>query len=729
MSWIGELRDKSVLRADAVAGITVALVLIPQSMAYAQLAGLPAYFGLYAAFLPPMIAALLGSSRQLATGPVAVVSLLSAAALEPIATAGSDGFIAYAILLALLVGLFQLALGLLRLGVLVNFLSHSVVLGFTNAAAIIIATSQLSKIFGVSVEKAPHHYETVWNTLIAATQNTHWPTFVMAVIAFGSMMIIKRFMPKLPGVLIAVTLTTVLSLVLGFENQRTIEMKQLDDGSIRQLISAQLKSRKEIAGFDDRIKAADTKYKEAAAKYGENSFTALSAMHALNKERLRLERRQKAAKDGMNKIKAVRLQHVAAKEGADINEDTVRYFPESNAPKRRKADDLVWHITRVNDDGTMVAHAGGRVVGQIPEGLPSFKVPTWDWGVVSQIFISAIAIGLIGFMEAISIAKAMAARTRQRLDANQELVGQGIANITGSLFQSYAISGSFSRSAVNIGAGAKTGFSSVVTSLVVVITLLWLTPLLYHLPQATLAAVIMMAVAGLVNFKAIHHTWKVKRSDGAISMLTFVLTLAFAPHLENAIVIGVLLSLGLFLYQTMKPRVAILSRHPDGSLRDADLFNLDVCKEIMMVRFDGSLYFANTSYFEDTILQKSAQSPELKYVIVDGQGINEIDATGEEMLRELAERLEKAGVTMVFTQFKKQVMDVLWSSGFLERMGENRFFRRADKALDYVWKQLGEDHEVDCPLNTVCRLEAPKASSQSSKGFMGLFKPRVAPES
>ncbi|MDH5633954.1 MAG: SulP family inorganic anion transporter [Gammaproteobacteria bacterium] len=729
LSWIGELRDKAVLRADIIAGITVALVLIPQSMAYAQLAGLPPYFGLYAAFLPPMIAAIFGSSRQLATGPVAVVSLLSAAALEPLATAGSSGFVAYAIMLALLVGLFQLALGLLRLGVLVNFLSHSVVLGFTNAAAIIIATSQLGKIFGVTVEKAPHHYETVWNTLAAASENTHWPTLIMAVLAFAMIIGLRRINPRIPGVLLAVAVTTLLSFAMSFEKAREIELKQLDDRSVRQLITAHLDLQKEIAGFDERIKAATAKHKAAAEKHGEASFTALSAVHELNKERLRLERRQKAAKDSLNKIKAVRLQHVEAAENVDINEDSVRYFPEGEAPKGRKADKLVWRITRLNKDGSLVAHAGGQVVGSIPEGLPSFKLPDWNWGAVSQIFVSAIAIALIGFMEAISIAKAMAARTRQRLDANQELVGQGIGNIVGSFFQSYATSGSFSRSAVNIGAGAKTGLSSVITSLVVVITLLWLTPLLYHLPQATLAAVIMMAVIGLVNFKAIHHTWKVKRTDGAISMTTFVLTLAFAPHLENAIVIGLVLSLGLFLYQTMKPRVVTLSRHPDGSLRDAELFNLDTCKEILMIRFDGSLYFANTSYFEDMVLHKSANAPELKYVIVDGQGINEIDATGEEMLRELAERLEKAGVKMMFTQFKKQVMDVLWHSGFLERMGENRFFRRADKALDFVWKELGDDHELHCPLNTVCLLDSAKAGGQQrgSKGFMGLFKPRTSP--
>lgn len=569
LHWLGELRDRQALRADVIAGITVALVLIPQSMAYAQLAGLPTYYGLYAAFLPPMMAALFGSSRQLATGPVAMVSLLTAAALQPIATQGGDAYIAYAILLALMVGVFQLALGMLRLGVLVNFISHPVVMGFTNAAAIIIATSQLGKIFGVSVEKAELHYETVWNTLVVAATDTHWPTLGMAVLAFTIMIVLKRVNPKLPGVLIAVVVTTLISWGIGFE-------------------------------------------------------------------------------------------------------------------------------------------AGGKVVAKIPEGLPSFRLPHIDLETVLQLSGSAVAIALIGFMEAIAIAKAMAARTRQRLDVNQELVGQGLANITGSFFQSYAVSGSFSRSAVNIGAGAITGFSSVMTGLVVVVTLMWLTPLLYYLPLATLAAVIMMAVIGLVNIKALMHVWQVQRQDGAVALVTFVLTLALAPHLDQAIVIGVILSLVLYLYQTMKPRVAILSRHDDGSLRDAEVYSLETCPNISVIRFDGSLYFANTSYFEDRVLERLAQKPELKYVIVDGQGINEIDATGEEMLASLVERLEKSGVVIVFARLKKQVMDLLRKSGFLDRFGRDRFFGRTEMALDHAWKALGDDHEVDCPLNIVCPVDKPK---------------------
>jgi len=216
-------------RLDLIGGLTVALVLVPQSMAYAQLAGLPPYYGLYASFLPPMIAALFGSSRQLATGPVAVVSLMTATALEPLATAGSEQYVAYAILLALLVGLFQFLLGVLRLGLVVNFLSHPVVGGFTNAAAIIIATSQLSKIFGVAADKGEHHYETVWYVIKAAIESTHWPTFAFAVLAFAIMILLRHINRRWPNVLVAVIITTVASLLIHYDRNATATIDEIDD--------------------------------------------------------------------------------------------------------------------------------------------------------------------------------------------------------------------------------------------------------------------------------------------------------------------------------------------------------------------------------------------------------------------------------------------------------------------------------------------------------------------
>ena len=565
--WIGELKKPEVIKADLMAGITVALVLIPQSMAYAQLAGLPVYYGLYASFLPGIIAAVFGSSRQLATGPVAVVSLLTASALEPIAGSNPESYLVYAVILALFVGIFQLMLGLLKLGVLVNFLSHPVVMGFTNAAAIIIATSQISKFFGVTVDKAPHHYETVWRVIEAAIANTHLPTLGMALLSLSILILLKTYLPKVPNVLVAVVVTTLISWFFKFEE------------------------------------------------------------------------------------------------------------------------------------------IGGAVVGGIPAGLPGISIPSADWAEVSGLLTTAIAIALIGFMEAISIAKSMAARTQQKLDPNQELVGQGISNIASGLFQGYAVSGSFSRSAVNINAGAITGFSSVVTGIVVGITLLWLTPLMYHLPQATLAAVIVMAVVSLVKIEPIKYTWKVQPGDGVVALVTFVLTLLLAPHLEIGIIIGVVLSVGLFLQRTMRPRIAVLSRHPDGDLRDAETYGLSECPHIAVIRFDRSLYFANTGYFEEAILDRVAAQPELSYIIIDNKSVNEIDSTGVEMLHSLVRALSEAGVKLLFARTKLQIRVVFIRSGLVDLLGEDHFFPTDADALKYAWDRTYCEKEG---CTATCYLAVPK---------------------
>ena len=699
LAWSGELRDRKVLRADLIAGLTVALVLIPQSMAYAQLAGLPAYFGLYAAFLPPMVAALFGSSRQLATGPVAVVSLLTAAALEPIAASGSAGYIAYAITLSLIVGVFQLGLGLLRLGVVVNFLSHPVIIGFTNAAAIIIATSQLDKIFGVRTEKAAHHYETVWNTVVAATQQIHLPTFLFAVGAFTIMIVLRRQYPRVPNVLAAVAVTTLLAWLIQFERLETVALEQIQNEAVLEVLHDETGLKSEIPRLDKAMADAEQKYRSTLARFGTDSSRTLLAQHAFDTIRLKRERRIKTVKADLDEIKKNRFEYVPGTNG-----QPGLFYLRGHVPEGVTSDGRMWRIRSMEED-KLVMNGGGNVVGSIPRGLPSIALPKFDLGVILQLLSAAITISLLGFMEAISIAKAMATKTRQRLDANQELIGQGIGNILGSFTQSYPTSGSFSRSAVNIGAGAITGFSSVVTSVIVVVTLLWLTPLLYHLPQATLAAVIMMAVVGLINVKAVKHAWQANKQDGIVAVVSFSLTLAFAPHLDKGILVGAGLALILYLYRTMQPRVALLARHPDGTLRDAEVYGLESCANISMIRFDGSLYFANTSYFEDKVLGRVAAKPDLKYVIVVGDGINQIDASGEEMIALLAERLEKAGITLLFTGLKRQVLEVFQRTGLFDKLGEERFFRTDDLALDHVWQQLGNSHETDCPLNVVCQIK------------------------
>ena len=702
LAWTGELKNGRTLRADLLAGITVALVLIPQSMAYAQLAGLPAYFGLYAAFLPPMVAALFGSSRQLATGPVAVVSLLTAAALEPIAASGSAGYIAYAITLSLLVGLFQLSLGVLRLGVVVNFLSHPVIIGFTNAAAIIIATSQLDKIFGVRVDKAEHQYETVWNTITAAASQTHWPTLAMAVGAFTVMIALRRFFPRLPYVLIAVVITTLLALGINYERLQSTHYAQIESEAAQTVIREEISLKREIPELDKAVAAAEKKYLATHARHGTDDSRSLLSQHAWDTLKLKRDRRIRSAKTDLEELKKTRFEHVPGENG-----QPGKYYLRGHAPEGSATDGRVWRI-RAFDNEQLVMNGGGNVVGAVPQGLPSVQLPKFDLGVILQLLSAAITISLLGFMEAISIAKAMATQTRQRLDANQELIGQGIGNLVGSLSQSYPTSGSFSRSAVNISAGAVTGFSSVVTSLIVVITLLWLTPLLYHLPQATLAAVIMMAVVGLINVKAVRHAWQANKQDGLVAVVTFSLTLAFAPHLDKGILIGAGLALILYLYRTMQPRIAVLARHADGTLRDAEVFGLRACQNISMIRFDGSLYFANTSYFEDKVMDRVSAKPDLRYVIVVADGINQVDATGEDMLSHLVERLHAGNIEVLFTGLKTQVLGVFARTGFLNKIGPDRLFRTEDQALQYVWNKLGEGHEADCPLNIVCPVVPPK---------------------
>ncbi|MDT8387267.1 MAG: sulfate permease [Thiogranum sp.] len=581
--WIGELKNPATLRADLIAGITVALVLVPQSMAYAQLAGLPPYIGLYASFIPVMIAALMGSSRQLATGPVAVVSLMTAAALGPMVSSmglspqeSLATYLGLAALLAILVGLFQMLLGLFRLGVLVDFLSHPVVVGFTNGAAIIIATSQLSKLFGVTVEKAEHHYQTVWWVLVAASQNTHLLTLAMAILALAVMILLKKFAPKAPNVLLAVVITTLISWAFGYQS------------------------------------------------------------------------------------------------------------------------------------------LGGSVVGEVPAGLPGISLPEFDMATVLNLGAAAVTISLIGFMEAIAIAKAMAAETRQRLDTNQELFGQGLSNLTAGLFGAYPVSGSFSRSAVNISAGAKTGFSSIVTGSVVAITLLFLTPLLYHLPQATLAAVIIMAVVNLVKIEPIKHAMKVQKHDGVVAIITFVLTLVLAPHLEKSIIVGVLLSLGLFLYRSMRPRFAELSIHPDGTFRDAQAHNLPRCDYISVLRFDGSLYFANAGYFETRVLRNVASKPDLRFVILDLEGINEIDATGEGAIGALCERLGHTGIKVLIARPKRQTMQIFERSGLREQVGTEHFFRTRTDAIEFAREKLLAEGIDDSPLAPVRSIRRTRLEPQTS---------------
>jgi len=685
---------------DAISGLTVALVLIPQSMAYAQLAGMPAYYGLYASFLPPMIAALFGSSRQLATGPVAVVSLMTSASLEPLATAGSEGFIAYAILLALMVGIFQLTLGVLRLGLVVNFLSHPVVNGFTNAAAIIIASSQLSKMFGVYVDKATHHYETIIHVCQAAIHYTHWPTLFMGALAFAIMYGLKKVNPRIPNVLVAVAVTTLLSWAFGFQHDTTASIEAIAAPEVRHKIEAFNSATREIPVLAKERTEAMAQLDAAKAEH--QTMAVLDADHSVKILTAQIEFLKNEAHLFREDIRNVLFAGVPGPDGA------LTFYPEEALPADAESDGRVWRIKVGNtplDPENLSMTGGGAVVGVVPKGLPALSMPKIDFKIMMGLFPYAAIISLLGFMEAISIAKAMAAKTGQRLDPNQELIGQGLANMLGAVGKSYPTSGSFSRSAVNLQAGAVTGLSSVFTSLAVVIVLLFFTPLLYHLPQAVLAAVIMMAVIGLVNVSGFIHAWKAQWYDGAISIITFVCTLLFAPHLDKGIMVGVLLSLGVFLYKSMRPKVVSLARHEDEALRCVEEHGLRECEHIAVIRFDGPLFFANSSYLEDQITDRMQAKPNLKHIVIVANGINDMDASGEEILSLLVDRVRSAGVDLSLSGVNESVMKVLQRTYLLAKIGEDHLFPTMEKAISTIHAGAHLDsQEVACPLTTVCRL-------------------------
>ncbi len=702
LAWFKDY-DLGKFKIDFLAGLTVALVLIPQSMAYAQLAGLPAYYGLYAAFLPPMVAALFGSSRQLATGPVAVVSLMSAASLEPLATAGSTQFIAYSIVLALTVGIFQFSLGVLRLGLVVNFLSHPVVNGFTNAAAIIIASSQFSKFFGVSVDSAGHHYETMVRVVQAAMDYTHLPTLLYGVCAVIIMVVLKKINPRIPNVLVAVTITTLVSYFTGYNKDVKVDVSAIHAPALAERITEFNHSAKQLETLGKERAALgleiDEEHKKLPKGHGKSAQLIQKQSQA---ELLALE-----INDIKEHIQESRAELRTMKFAGVEENESFAFYPKNEVPEGIKTDGNTWRLKVGNSPlkpAELLVMGGGAVVGKIPEGLPQFTIPELNAKSFMKLLPTAIIISLLGFMEAIAIAKAMAAKTGQTLDPNQELIGQGLANILGSIGSSYSVSGSFSRSAVNLQAGAVSGISSVVTSIMVVITLMFFTPLLYHLPQAVLAAVIMMAVIGLVNIRGFMHSWKAQWYDGAISIFCFMVTLYFAPHLDKGIMVGVALSMVVFLYKSMRPVVARLSMNEENVLKSAEHYRLKGCRHISVVRFDGALFFANASYLDEQVAKFRTEQPDLRYILLDARGINDMDASGEEALDMLCKRVRSAKLGFAMCGVKGQVLKVMERTGLIEEIGKEHMYADSKAAVAALIKQIhtGTDLPVagcnDCPL-------------------------------
>lgn len=681
LSWFPVSRDS--LRADVFAGVTVALVLVPQSMAYAQLAGLPVVYGLYASFVPVIIASLWGSCSQLHTGPVAMLSLMSAAALIPFASPGSPGFIELSIMLALMVGVLRLGLGLFRLGTIVNLLSSPVIVGFTNAAALIIGLSQLSKVIGVPFPRTESYLEDLGRVVLQIPE-MHLVTAVFALGAWVLIVLLRKKLPTVPGVLVAVVLATLVSALIGYEKKVEVTISQIKSPEVAEAMLSYSTTYDRIAELTNEIAELN---RNADARDKEGGLTRVAEAANLRAQAMVLKEQLKYLKSE-NTSRRVGL-HAMRLEGGTTAEGESHYYLEGKAPDDVAGDRNTWRFSGVAD-GQVVLSSGGAVVGDIPSGLPSLSVPSIQLDLMFALLPAAMVMALIGFMEATSISKAIATTTGERVDTSKELVGQGLANIAGSFFGSYTVSGSFSRSAVAARTGAKTGLFAIISALAVVLVLLFFTPYLYHLPQAVLAVIVMMAVFSLIRIKPILQAWKVDRVSASIGVITFVATLLMAPAIANGILVGVVLTILHYLVRTMKPRAEIVSRKSDGTLGGIRAHSLKPLSESFVpVRFDGSLSFINVAYFEDIILEAHSEFPNARAILVVGSGINEMDASGEEKVREIARRLREVGVTLVFSSLKHQVWKLFLQSGLVEELGRDAFYPDKQTALRTLCERYG----------------------------------------
>ncbi len=549
-------------RGDAVndlfAAVIVTIMLVPQSLAYAMLAGLPPVVGLYASILPLVAYAIFGTSRTLAVGPVAVVSLMTAAAVAPIAAAGSAAYVTAAVTLAFLSGLVLLAMAVLRLGFLANFLSHPVISGFISASGILIATSQMKHILGIRAEG-----DTLPNILAGLAQGiggANLPTLVIGIAATGFLFWARR--------------------------------------SLKALLRR--------VGLGPRPA-------ELLAKAGPLAAIIIS-------------------------ILAV----------------------------------VVFGLDQ----------AGVRIVGEIPAGLPPFALPSFDPSLWMDLLPAAVLISLVGFVESVSVAQTLAAKRRQRIVANQELVGLGTANIASAISGGYPVTGGFARSVVNFDAGAATPLAGAATAIGILGATLFLTPLFRYLPQAVLAATIIVAVLSLVDLAAIRRTFAYSKADFAAMAATILLVLLVG--VEAGIVAGVALSLLLFLWRTSTPHVAIVGQVPGSEhFRNVERHSVRTSPELLSLRVDESLYFANARFLEDRILAEVAARPALKHVVLMCSAVNMIDASALESLEAIAERLASAGIGFHLSEVKGPVMDGLQRSDFFDHFKGRVFLSQFDAAAAF----------------------------------------------
>ncbi len=552
--------DRRTLKSDLMAGLTGAIIVLPQGVAFAMIAGLPPEYGLYTAIVPAIVAALFGSSSHLVSGPTTAISIVLFTTVSPLTQPGSHSYIEMVLAITFLAGLFQFSLGIARLGALVNFVSHSVVVGFTAGAALLIGTSQLSNFLGVPGSKR-HAFIHVWEDLFSHLSQVNVIVIAIATTTLVVSLLCKRFLPRLPGMLIAMVTGSFLSLLLHGKDH------------------------------------------------------------------------------------------------------------------------------------------GVRLVGSLPAHLPPLSLPDLSTANIRSLAPAALAVAMLGLAEAVSIARAVATRSHQRIDANQEFIGQGLANMVGSFFSSYASSGSFTRTGVNYDAGARTPLAAVFAALALTLILLLIAPLTAYLPIPAMAGVLLLVAGNLIDFHHISTIVRTSRREAGVMAVTFLATLLV--ELEFAIYVGVMLSLLLYLNRTSHPGfVTLVADHSDDHQRFINIERKDLpeCPQLKILRVDGSLFFGAVNHFAEELRTVARASPEQAHLLIVGGGINFIDVAGAETLANEARRLHLEGRKLYLCSLKGEVVETLHRGGYNEQIGEENILGTKKAAIRALVPRLDPERCRVCTL-------------------------------
>jgi SulP family sulfate permease len=551
--------DKETTRIDLMAGLTGAMIVLPQGVAFATIAGMPPEYGLYAAMVPAVIAALFGSSWHLVSGPTTAISIAVFASVSPFAEPGSAQFISLVLTLTFLTGLFQLIMGLARMGVLVNFISHTVVIGFTAGAAVLIASSQLRSFFGVDIPRGTPFHETIYLLFVQFGDISPY-VFAVGMITLASGIAFKKFFPRFPYMIAAMLIGSVAALLL------------------------------------------------------------------------------------------------------------TRHF------------------------GLDTTHI--KTIGALPAGLPPLSGPDFSLAAIKQVFFSALVVTMLALTEAVSIARAIAVKSEQRIDGNQEFIGQGLSNLVGSFFSGYASSGSFNRSGVNFSAGARTPLAAVFASVFLLLIVLLVGPLAAYLPTAAMAGILFLVAWGLIDFHHIKTILSTSRKESVVLGVTFLGTLI---DLEKGIFFGIILSLLFYLYRTSRPSIrAVVPAPEEGAYYHIDAIKHVECPQFKMVRVNGSIFFGAVNHVQQTLQEIDETNPQHKHVLMVVSGVNFVDIAGAEMLVQEARRRRKLGGGLYFYRLKDGVVRGLNKGHYMQDIGEENLFPTGTRPIDAIYPKLDAEICRNC---------------------------------